>query len=270
MQTIKEIIENKEKPIDKCKYCGKEFKPYSQVVFQGTPNEKVLSVYVPACNCVEIQRQKLEQEKEAEETKNKLARKFENSVITPYFKKKTFKNLLEKSEQYGNSKELKQLQEYANSFNSTVEKTPGVFLLGKPGTGKTTMAAAVCNELIERGFNCLFLTFSALIERFAKYSFDNGGDIYPLLMWLVKFDLVVIDDIGRENYTDRRKEIAFRIIDALLNYEVTTIFTANPEMVAKLSRIEDWGAILDRLKDICATQIQFSGNSLRGVKWQLV
>ena len=129
------------------------------------------------------------------------------------------------------------------------------------------MLAAVCNDLLGRGYNCLFITMSALMEKFTKYSFDNNGDILGLLMWLVKFDFIVIDDIGRENYTDRRKEIAFRIVDTILNYQVTAAFTANPESIARLSKIDEWGAVLDRLKDICAMQIKFNGESLRGRAW---
>ena len=105
------------------------------------------------------------------------------------------------------------------------------------------------------------------MEKFTKYSYDNNGDIFPLLMWLVKFDFIVLDDLGRENYTDRRKEIAYRIIDTILNYEVPAAFTANPEMITRLKKIDDWGAMLDRLKDICAMQIVFKGESQRGRKW---
>ena len=74
-----------------------------------------------------------------------------------------------KAAEYGNEYELKQLQKYAKDFNKNEHK--GIFLIGKPGTGKTSMLAAVCNDLIPRGYNCLFITLSALMEKFTKYSF---------------------------------------------------------------------------------------------------
>lgn len=267
MQKINEILNSDIKKLDRCKYCGKEYIIKEFKVFEGKPEEKITRLEVPACNCIELQEQRRKSAAEEKEKKERLDKLFENSLITPYFKKKTFENLQKKAVEYGNEKELKQLKKYAIDFNSQLDKTPGIFLIGKPGTGKTSMLAAVCNELIPRGFNCLFITFSALMEKFTKYSFEHNGDIYPLLMWLVKFDFVVIDDIGRENYTDRRKEIAYRIIDTLLNYEVPAGFTANPEMLERLRKIEDWGAVLDRLKDICGLAINFKGESLRGRKW---
>lgn len=263
METLKDVLNNNQN-IRKCEHCGKPYELKEYVLGVGTPKEKRLSIQVPTCDCIDLKEQAEKELVEKTYKKNKLKSLFENSLMTPYLRKKTFENLQQKAYEYGNEKELNQLKQYAYSFTN---KSPGIFLTGKPGTGKTSMIAAVCNELITREFNCLFVTFSALIEMFAKYSAENNGDISSLLQWLVKFDFIVIDDIGRENYTDRRKEIAYRIIDAILNYEVSVAFTANPEMIAKLKNIEDWGAMLDRLKDICATQIHFKGESLRGLKW---
>ena len=264
MKPIGEVLS--EKPaLRKCPKCGKTYKIYEQAIFKGTEREKVLKIQIPTCNCEELEAERQKAAKEAAYKKEILAKKFENSLMTPFFKQKVFSNLQEKAAEYGNEKELKQLYKYAQNFNKDEHK--GIFLIGKPGTGKTTMLAAVCNDLMTRGYNCLFITMSALMEKFTKFSFDNNGDILPLLMWLVKFDFIVIDDIGRENYTDRRKEIAFRIIDTILNYQVTAAFTANAESIAKLRKMEEWGAVLDRLKDICAMQINFNGESLRGRTW---
>lgn len=257
---------NAEEKIEICKYCGKSYKFIEHKLFAGTDKERIMRMQVPTCNCIEENERRQKEAAEAKTKKEILAKKFENSLITPYFQKKTFENLKIKAEEYGNAKELKQLEKYAQNFKKG-KKNKGLYLIGKPGTGKTSMIAAVCNDLLGRGFNCLFITFSALMERFTKYSAENSGDILPLLMWLVKFDFIVIDDIGRENYTDRRKEIAYRIIDTILNYEVTAAFTANPEMVARLKKIEDWDAIIDRLKDICGKQIIFKGESKRGWLW---
>ena len=92
----------------------------------------------------------------------------------------------------------------------------------------------------------------------------NSGDITELLQWLAAFDFVVLDDIGRETYTDKRKENVFRIIDTLMNYKVVTAFTANPEMIVKLKTIPELNAALDRLKDMCPIKFEFRGESYRG------
>lgn len=136
-------------------------------------------------------------------------------------------------------------------------------MVGRYGVGKTAILAAVCNELMINGHTCLFTTLSALLDKFSSYSFNNSGDITGLLMWLIKFDFIVLDDIGREAYTDKRQEIVFRIIDTLMNYKKAVAFTANPEMIVRLKKMREWGAILDRLKYLCPTKIEFNGESVR-------
>lgn len=252
-----------------CPYCGKPWK-YSEVALIFRPGTKQ-SVEYPDCDCEEriLKEQealkhkqikeyqvKKQEEWRKEQLKAEHNKRFENSMITPLFREKTFDILNQTSE-------VKQCLEYAKNFNSSTSK--GIQMIGKVGTGKTTLLAAICNELMEEGYACLFTTLSALLDKFSKYSYDNAGDISGLLNWLTAYDFVVLDDIGREAYTDKRKETSFRIIDTLLNYQVVTAFSANPEMIEKLKNIPEWEAAIDRLKEMCPLKFEFRGKSLRGV-----
>ena len=53
---------------------------------------------------------------------------------------------------------------------------------------------------------------------------------------------MVLDDIGRETYTDKQKENVFRIIDTLMNYKIVTAFAANLEMIIKFKAIPELNA----------------------------
>ena len=203
----------------------------------------------------EEQRQiRLEEEKKEAE-KRRIEQIFNNSMMTPFFRKKKFENL----EMTDN---LKFCKEYADNFNK--ETSQGLQFIGAIGTGKTTALACICNQLMEREHPCLFTTFSALLNKFSNYSYEHAGDILPLLEDLTKFEFVVLDDLGRETYTDKRKEFAFMIIDHLMNYEVVTAITANPNIISKLAKLEEWQAIFDRLREICPNEKQFSCKSMRG------
>lgn len=247
----------------KCPHCGTPYKWFeSETAKRFIKNP----IQVPNCDCMERieKEEKARKEKEAKEAK--LKKLFENSLMTPFFRKKVFSNLEASAEEYNNKKEFDICKKYANEFSK--ETTAGIYMVGKPGTGKTTLLAAVCNDLIKKGYSCLFITMSALFDKFSKYSYENAGDIAPLLSWLTQFDFIVIDDIGRGGESEKRQEIAYRIIDALMNYEIPTCFTANPETIGEIRKLPAWGAIIDRLKDMCAIQIEFRGESQRGRKWQ--
>lgn len=260
---LKEALETEVEELKKCVHCGATYTWYSLPSFAGRTPKKI---QVPTCDCIE----KLQAQEEAQKIKKakdaKLQKLFENSLITPLFRKKTFKLLEEKAVEYGNKKELEICKKYVREFNR--ETSAGICMIGKPGTGKTTLLAAICNELLEKNYSCLFITMSALFDKFTKYSYDNAGDISGLLNWLTKFDFVVLDDIGRGGESEKRQEIAYRIIDTLLNYEIPTCVTANPEMLAIIDGFPAWRAIIDRLKDMCEIHIEFKGSTNRGRKWQ--
>lgn len=270
MESLKQSVTNKiiTQSEIKCKHCGK---PYKHILITSKNaiipiTDKVFDE--PDCNCNElIAQKKLEEEmqKKEQELKNiqaelqeeKQKRLFTNSMMTPLFKDKKFENL-------NKTDAVIKCMQYAQQFNKDTSK--GIQMIGNVGTGKTTLLASICNYLLEKGQPCLFTTFSNLLDELSSYSFQNAGDITGKLNDLTRFDFVVLDDIGRENYTDKRKETAFRVIDTLMNYKVVTAFTANPEMIERLKNMPESRAMIDRLKDMCPIKFEFRGESLRGKK----
>ena len=255
MEKIGDILQNEEKKernLPTCPHCGKSYKWFERKINFG---KGYIKVPVPDCKCMELREREAERQRILRHKTERLAKLFSNSMITPLFKEKTFDNLKQ-------TIELHKCKEYAKLFDPKTSQ--GISMIGRVGTGKTTLLAAICNELMNKGYSCLFTTFSDLLDKFSEYSYEHAGNVRPLLDWLVSFDFVVLDDLGRETYTDKRKETAFRIIDAILNHKVIMAFTANPEMLAKLSKIPEWAATMDRLKETCKYKFTFEGESLRG------
>lgn len=250
-----------EEPLKVCEHCGKPYRRFEVDFFNG---KKKICGQEPDCNCQEEIRRRHEEEvahqKELERLENARANAqaiFDNSLMSPFFRQKTFESLNETTE-------LLRCKQYAQEF--TPKTSQGIQMIGNVGTGKTTLLAAICNDLMSKGHTCLFTPLSTLLDKFTKYSFEHAGDVTPILLWLVSFDFVVLDDIARETLTDKRKEMIFRIIDSLLNYQVVTAFTANPEMLQKLKTVPELNACLDRLKEMCPIRFEFKGASLRGLQ----
>lgn len=246
-----------------CPYCGKPYIWYKKELFSGA-QKRVLKVQVPDCKCIDERENEQEYQIKMQKLAEKQTRLFENSLMTPLFKEKTFEYLLKKEnlQKYNNALTIQKCQEYARQFNS--KESYGIQMIGNLGTAKTTLLAAICNELMRKNYSCLFTTLSNLIDKFASYSYEHAGNITPLLNWLTTYDFVVLDDIGRETYSDKRKELVFRIVDTLLNNKVVTAFSANPECIIKLKSILELNAVIDRLKDMCRVSFEFKGESLRG------
>ena len=181
-----------------CEFCGKEFVTKKLNVL-GTTR----IIEVANCNCFEEKLKEDEQKKVIELKKAQIDKIFDNSMMTPLFRKKKFENV-EMNEI------IKRCKNYAENFSK--ETTKGISFIGSVGTGKTTGLACLCNELMQKGHPCIFTTFSELLNKFSNYSYNHVGDITPLLDDLCKCDLVVLDDMFRQSETDKRREIAFLIM----------------------------------------------------------
>lgn len=85
----------------------------------------------------------------------------------------------------------------------------GLILFGAQGTGKSTLAACVCNALVDAGRRCKFTSVYDIMVDAKEIGERNA------LGKLRGMDLVVLDDFGTEATTDHRIEQSFRIVDAL-------------------------------------------------------
>lgn len=236
----------------KCTICGKEYKEH-KIEIKAWDLSRV--VEVADCDCEELARIEAENKRTGEHKKRLLSQKFENSLLTPFFQEKELSKLDE-------SDIKKQIQDYISTFEP--RKSTSIMFIGDVGTGKTTLLACACKELILKGHTCLFIKMSNLLDRFINAcSFDSEETTEKLKSWLMEFDFIVIDDFGREKYTEKRLELAFDIIDDLMNYKNCIGITANPEMIAKLKKIPDFEAILDRLNEKCGIKHTFKGESYR-------
>lgn len=251
----------------KCSICGAEYKTKEFII----GGRKVGEMEIPACNC-EFQKYEKEQkqrelEKKIQQIKDKtdiLKKELNCPLMSPLFQIKTFEHIVEINKTINSEyeKNLNRCIEYAKEFN---KDSKGLFMIGNVGTGKTTLQACIIHELEKRGKICLLINFSTLLDLcIQSCSFDAKQSIFQILNTLSKFDYVVLDDIGREKYTDKRLEFAFRVVDSLMNYNVTVSLTANPECFQKLGKIEEYKAIIDRLRFMCPEQMVFNNESFRG------
>lgn len=254
--------------LQKCVFCGKEY-----VIHEIKALGIVRKMQFPDCNCRELQEEKEKQLKLEHERQEKAKQKTDAikkvlncPLISPLFQDKTFEKLqeLEKnvqvSEEYLKHKE--KCVQYAKDFQ---KGSSGLFMIGGVGTGKTTLQACIIKELEKRGKLCLLINFSTLLDLFIQAcNFESGTSVLELYRNIALFDYIVLDDIGREKYTDKRLEFAFRVIDTLMNHKVTVSVTANPECFKKLGSIPEYKAIVDRLRDMCPNNMTFNGTSFRG------
>lgn len=271
-----------------CKYCGKPrptrgFKLGERILWAPYGPER--------CDCaeavVEYEREKAEkaaaeqrrkEAEEAEKMRQRVQRIVGNSGMNARFLRRTFDTFQPTRE---NQKSLRVCKAYADTFR---EKLPGnnpepgrngLFITGPKGTGKTHLAAAIANQLMQQGTAVICMTMIDLLDRIKQtyeQSRQYGGETSEgsVLNTYKAVPLLVIDDMGKEPATEWAVSKIYAIINGRYEAYMPTIITTNysdAELVRRLTP-KDSGdpttadATIDRLREMCAGVVT-SGDSWR-------
>ena len=104
-----------------------------------------------------------------------------------------------------------------------------LLILGEVGSGKTHLAGAISNVLIDRGIPVLFGTFSEHLEHI-RQEFSSTERKY--LAQMKTIPVLVLDDVAREKQSDWTRQILFDVINYRYEHMTPTIITANLTMNA--------------------------------------
>lgn len=152
--------------------------------------------------------------------------------------------------------------EYCKSFPKTTFKN--VLLIGTIGVGKTYLASAVANNLLDNGFNVQYFTAFSFNNLLLKYHTSSTTERIKYMDNLINCELLVIDDLGTEPILKNvTMEYLYSILDARNNKH--TIITTNLTLKELLTRYE--GRIFSRLTNKTNTKIfGIMGEDLRTKK----
>lgn len=114
---------------------------------------------------------------------------------------------------------------FATTPNLMRMERNSLIILGKVGSGKTHLAAAIANSLSGRGIPVMFGTFSNHLEEL-KREFNLSGE-RTYLARMKSVPILVIDDIGREKQTDWSRQVLFDVINYRYEHMTPVVVTAN-------------------------------------------
>nr|WP_281959207.1 ATP-binding protein [Enterobacter mori] len=132
---------------------------------------------------------------------------FGRSGIRKRYHNCTFKNYEVRCE--GQRKAFSEAKSWLNNFGSGC----ACFVFGgSPGTGKNHLAAAIGNALIVQQKSVLIITVADLMTEF-KAGFSGGKSESKLMDEMTTLDLLVLDEVGVQMYSQYEKVILHQIID---------------------------------------------------------
>ena len=144
----------------------------------------------------------------------------------------------------------------------------GLLLMGNVGVGKTHLAVSILKGLTERGFNCLFYEFGALLKEIqGSYNPVSKASELSVLSPVLEAEILVLDELGASKPTDWVRDTMAHVINTRYNNKKLTIFTTNHLDSPKSQReetLEDRIGVRlrSRLFEMCKT-ISISGEDFR-------
>jgi DNA replication protein DnaC len=120
------------------------------------------------------------------------------------------------------------VDEYLENWEENREAGKGLYFCGDVGAGKTHLAVALMNELIQRKrVPSLLVTVPELLDNLRGAYNDPGRDLDEWMAAVQNADFLVLDDLGSERATDWVRERIFVIVNHRYREALPTVFTSN-------------------------------------------
>lgn len=147
------------------------------------------------------------------------------SGIKQRFLRRTFENFVTDTPERKRSYEI--ARTYADDFERHSVEGSGLYIEGTFGTGKTHLAAAIALYLIEQERRVIFKTADDLF-RDIKETFDkDDGSEQKILARYKECDLLIVDDLGKEQATDWTTAQLYAILNDRYENQKPVIITTN-------------------------------------------
>lgn len=185
---------------------------------------------------------------------NEAQRLKEQSNLGERFLNRTFGNF----ETRRDPSAYQQCLVYSERESLFKDKRNGLLIFGGIGSGKTHLACAIANAMIERGIPALFATFSEHLEHIRE-EFDHTGQKKYLSM-LKNTPIVVLDDLGKERKSEWTQQILFDIVNYRYEHMLPIIITSNFDVDGMANYVG--GAVWSRLYEMCSA-VETKGKDYR-------
>jgi DNA replication protein DnaC len=160
----------------------------------------------------------------------RVSRYIDGAGIPPLYANASFENFLLPRDNPIAYRDLTEvfvsIKAWAREFPNT--KTPGLLLMGDPGTGKTHLAVAALRAAIGKGFEGLFYDYQNLLDRIRSgYDANSNSADKEAYRVAMEKEVLLLDDLGAHRVSDWVEDTVTSIITWRCNHRKALIATTN-------------------------------------------
>lgn len=219
----------------------------------------------PECSRIRKEQQEADTLAEkAREIRVAMERKMGAALIPKRFADRCFSGYRVENE--GQKEALRICQKYADVFAEIYKAGRCLLLLGKPGTGKTHLAAAIANQIMSTSTaTAVYRTVGSILHAI-RATYDNGAEQSEakVLASLISPSLLILDEIGvtKEKPSDFELTTLFAIINGRYEQQRPTVIVSNLKAEELPAAIGERS--FDRLREGGGIAVKFDWESQRG------
>lgn len=219
MSDIKTVPETY--PVGTCPHCGRP-------LLAG----RIYGVEINLeCECQTEAREREERLKSREKELGRIAKNRHESGLPRAYANTTFDGF---EVRQGTETALRNARKYAENINAI---TKGLLLIGNTGSGKTHLAAAIANTVLDAGYTVKFARAADIPYEIQKTYGDSVKSEDEVIEPLRRCKLLIVDDLGADKLTDFDRAVIHGILDyRIINCKPTVVTTnlAEDQMMAVL------------------------------------
>lgn len=115
---------------------------------------------------------------------------------------------------------LRDCKTYAQDFGL---RSPSLLLYGDAGLGKTHLALAIASEVLDAGFDAIYVSAQSAFSQIGTNRFSNDNELFNSML---EADLLVLDDLGTEYLDAYILSRLYELVNSRM-YHRPTIYTTN-------------------------------------------
>nr|DAF36669.1 MAG TPA: Replicative helicase [Caudoviricetes sp.] len=112
-------------------------------------------------------------------------------------------------------------------WESTIRNGRNLCILGRPGTGKTHLAAAMVRSVVSRGYPAVYVKEPDIFRRVKESYMSRTLSERQAMADFVKPALLVVDEVGRQYGTQAERSMFFDVIDQRYENMKPTVLVSN-------------------------------------------